>query len=180
MTLNGWNMMTTRYGLDTVIPEGKAGHFEVKHQPAEDGSDYTETCLLYRGQMIMSDRPVEVETHEQLFATKMSGTVLVCGLGLGFVHKHLMDNEKIDKVVVVELFPEVEELVWPYCNKDNRFELVIADAEDWEPTDHFDYGWFDSWIPHNSKDHSDWVAYMAKRYADDCEHMMFWKDKEAI
>jgi hypothetical protein len=68
--------------------------------------------------------------------------------------------------------------VWPYCNKDNRFELVIANAEDWEPTDHFDYGWFDSWIPHNSKDHSDWVAYMAKRYADDCEWMMFWHDKE--
>jgi hypothetical protein len=177
MTLNGWNTMT-RYGLDAIIPEGKAGHFEVKYQPAEDGSDYTETCLMYRGQMIMSDRSVEVETHKELFDVDLSGVVLVCGLGLGFVHRYLMDNDKIDKVVVVELFPEVEELVWPHCNKDDRFELVIADAQDWEPTDHFDYGWFDSWIPHNSMTHGEWVTHMSNRYADDCEHMMFWYDKE--
>ena len=168
--------MSTRYGLNACIPEGKSGSFQIKHQPAENGTDYTETCLYHHDTMIMSDRPIEYDLHSNVWQNQFFGKLLVCGLGLGYVHNYFISQKNVEKIIVIEKNQDVIDLVWDYCNKDNRFELIHTDAETWEPTESFDFGWFDSWIPSNNMTYDSWVEYMTVKYKDICNELMFWKD----
>ena len=171
-------MMKNRYGLDGIIPEAISGEFEIKHQPDENSTDYMATCLYCNGTMIMSDRAIEHELHSSVWETSFYGNVIICGLGLGYVHNYFLTQENVEKIIVVEKNKDVIDLVWNHCNKDDRFELIHDNAETWEPTDSFDFGWFDSWIPNNDMSYEEWVQYMESKYKSVCDTLMFWKDTE--
>ncbi len=182
-------MLALPYGFEWkrgVIPEGRKGLFEVKHHPdwvdqsckdQEDPPTELVTALYYDGGEIMTDATTEAATHAKVYAAPLHGSIVVSGLGIGFINQFLILNENIKQIVIVEKFNEVVDLVWPHCVKDDRFELVVADVEKWEPDRHFDFAWFDSWIQHNPFSPAQYATYMRKKYAEHCDTILFWVDE---
>ena len=100
------------------------------------------------------------------------------------IHKPLMDNENFKSLTIVERSQEVIDLVWDHCHKDERFNIVHSDIYDYEPTQKFDIGWFDSWIgeepggsraenyPHYSEIYE---MDMKEKFGKHCTKLLFWK-----
>ena len=155
-----------------IIPPGRSGLFEVTHS-----DDPVVTSLFYNGGEIMTDRELEAATHGKVYDANLFGNVLIGGLGIGFINQFLILNQNITSVVILEKFAEVMELTWPYCKRDNRFELIIADAETWQPDRHFNFAWFDSWIQHNPLSLDEYTELMRERYSSHCDVIEFWVDE---
>lgn len=101
--------------------------------------------LMYKREVIMSTTPAEQDDFTD-FVEMAEGRVLINGLGLGCLVKHLLDKPEITYIKVIEKHSEVIDLVAPYLI-DPRLEIIHADAFTYEPTpdDRFDYGWHDIW-----------------------------------
>ena len=162
--------MINRVAVD--IPEQELGSFKIKHRNKKYG---LETILIHNKQHIMSDRPSEFEEHGPLFSETLRGNILVTGLGISYVHNKLLSSPEVKRVIILEKYPEVIGLVWPYCKKDDRFEVICYDSDDWEPTLHFDLAWMDSWTEHHSVPQELWWKKTEEKYSSHCDKIMFWK-----
>tara|TARA_Y100000296_G_C5123272_1_gene231538 strand:- start:456 stop:1067 length:612 start_codon:yes stop_codon:yes gene_type:complete len=163
------------------LPENTIGNFSIKkcnNHPHWGNA----TQLLYKGESIMSDRMAEYIEHLPFFLENLYGTVMVSGLGIGFINEVLIELEDIDKVIIVEKYQDVIDLVWPHCKKDERFEVVHADADTWEPTMHFDYMWLDHWTSETHPDmkQEDWWKSIIEKYSPYCENIMVWKPSQLL
>lgn len=168
-----------RYPVD--IPENKIGDYEV----VRSGDT---THLKMCGRSIMSDSEQEYHEHQH-FLPYAHGHILSAGLGLGMIHSPLMQNENFKSITIVEHSQEVIDLVWDHCPKDERFKIVLADIYDYEPTQKFDIGWFDSWVgidpnnqrakntPHYSEIY-EWD--MKERFSKYCTRLYFWRSAEIL
>ena len=67
------------------------------------------------------------------------------------------------------------DLVWDHCSKDDRFNLIHADADAWEIEGHWDCIWIDHWVSEFS-DLSDkeFVESMTTKYSPHCDWLGFW------
>ena len=93
----------------------------------------------------MSDTPSEMRDH--LYAVgEAHGHCLLNGLGIGMVLKNILLKTTVERVTVVEVSPEVVELVGPHY-KDERVEIVCVDAFDFKPPKGVRYQmvWHDIW-----------------------------------
>ena len=154
----------------TGIPNGVSGDYKVEQATETTGEpawlnyvnfrsispgNYT---VLYRNfgtnawLNIMQDTEQEYGEHDWL-ASRMSGHVLLAGLGIGMIHIPLLASSDVTSVTIVEKEQDVIDLVWDHCAKDNRFTLVCDDIHTWDPdasdglpTTTWDVGWFDTWL----------------------------------
>ena len=159
------------------IPENKIGDYEVRRI-----NDVT--LLKLGGRSIMSDNELEHKTHQH-FLPNAYGDILSAGLGLGMIHTPLMQNENFKSITIVEKSQEVIDLVWDHCPKDERFTIVHSDIYDYEPTQKFDIGWFDSWIgdppgSHLGSENAPFYSEiyerdMKERFGKHCEKLLFWR-----
>lgn len=137
------------------------------------------TYLVQNGNEIMSNSQQELLEHQEFLNRPLSGDVLVTGLGLGFINKYLIDKPDIKSVTIVEKYSEVIDLTWNTCPKDDRFSLVHADADTWEPTQTFDWGWFDSWTDFHHMAHEKWREVIREKYTPYIgENIFFWIPEE--
>ena len=153
----------------TGIPDGESGDYKIEQCTTTTGEpswlnyvnyrsiaegSYT---VLYRkfGESwlsIMQDTEQEYGEHQWLMP-RMSGHVLIAGLGIGMIHIPLLASSDVTSVTIVEKEQDVIDLVWPYCAQDSRFTLVKDDIYTWDPdstdglpTTNWDVGWFDTWL----------------------------------
>ena len=150
------------------IPEGKAGDWEVKQfTVSEDNarlgmlrSTYsfssrgrctptgTYTSLTHRGTTIMSDTPDEIRDHFEMIRMA-KGSVLINGLGLGVVLKAVLEKPEVTDATVIELSPEVIELVGKHYQDKygTRVQIINADAFTYKSPKGRRYGavWHDIW-----------------------------------
>jgi hypothetical protein len=146
----------------TGIPDGESGDYKVERCTATTGEpswlnyvnyrniaegDYT---VLYRkfGESwlnIMQDTEQEYVEHQWLMP-RMSGDILIAGLGLGVIHIPLLESDDVTSVTIVESEQDVIDLVWDNCAKDDRFTIIHADIHTWTPDRTWDVGWFDTWL----------------------------------
>ena len=146
------------------IPDGEIGEYRIHNCTESTGEDswlnyvnyasvpsgnYT---VLYRRfgtsyLNIMQDTDREYTEHDWL-TQRMSGDILIGGLGIGMVHIPLLASNDVTSVTVVESEQAVIDLVWDYCAKDDRFTLVHDDIHTWTPPEgsSWDVGWFDTWL----------------------------------
>ena len=106
--------------------------------------DYT--VLKVRGAVMMSDVPSEAREHlGPLWAVKEGASVLLNGLGLGFVLAAILRKNPAC-VTVIEKDADVIALVAPHY-KDRRVTIVHADAFDYQPPKgaRYDVVWHDIW-----------------------------------
>lgn len=107
------------------------------------------TRLVEGRTLWMSDTRDEIRDHSWL--TQCYGDVLVHGLGLGVALNILIQNPAVEQIEVVEVNPDVVELVWPYFDgregSEKVEEIRIGDALTYELTKgvRYDFVWHDIW-----------------------------------
>jgi len=98
------------------------------------------------GTTVMSNTPMEIQDHIN-FIERAHGRVLINGLGLGMALKAILEREDLVSATVVEISPEVIELVAPTYESDPRVEIINADAFKYRPPRgrHYQAVWHDIW-----------------------------------
>lgn len=100
--------------------------------------------LMRGGTVVMSNTPMERRTNDAIIR-RAAGDVLINGLGLGVVLDAVLAKPTVRSVTVVEIAPEVIELVAPTFRDDPRVHIVQADALALTPTETYDAVWHDIW-----------------------------------
>lgn len=192
-------LLETMAMVGTIKP-GKVGafytkEFTVSHEDAESfnfrqtiqgcGNRYimpgTYVGLYERGgDPWMSDTTAERKDHRDVAAriAEVGGRILVAGLGLGMIVKSALSNENVRSVTVLEIQPDVIELVAP-CFDDERLEIIEADAWKWKPPawEHFDIAYFDIWRDLDT-DHLMEYGRMKRRYSRCSDERYCWCQPE--
>ncbi len=152
------------------IPEGEKGEYSIKMCTETTGHDSWLNYVAYAGipsgtytvlfrkfgtsyLNIMQDTAREYDEHSWMIG-KMTGDILIAGLGIGMINIPLLDSDATS-ITIVEKEQDVIDLIWENCAKDERFTLVHADIDTWVPPEgsSWDTGWFDTWLTTNeSKD----------------------------
>ena len=176
----------------TGIPDGESGDYKVAQCTATTGEsswltyvnyrdiaddDYT---VLYRKYgdnwlNIMQDTEQEYGEHDWL-VQRMSGDVLLGGLGIGMIHIPLLESDDVTSVTIVEKEQDVIDLVWEHCAKDERFNIVHADINTWTPPEgsSWDVAWFDTWLTHEEP-MDDYITRMNDRYGNYVTEIGGWQ-----
>jgi hypothetical protein len=181
----------------TGIPEGESGDFSIHHcttttGPAGwlnyvnykslTGGPYTVLCQKFNGSPwlnIMQDSEAEYTEHDWL-VSRMSGDILLGGLGIGMIHIPLLASSAVTSVTIVEKYQDVIDLVWDDCPKDERFTIVCDDINTWDPdstdglpTTNWDVAWFDTWLTHDEP-LSQYITRMNDKYGSYVSEIGGW------
>jgi hypothetical protein len=162
------------------IPEGESGDVSVEHRfrPAgtvlktanartlifgqdfepEEVSFESDTrwhVLKEDGGVWMTDDPIE-QVQADVAIHEFMGSVLVGGLGLGYVTTALANNPEVDDILVVEINPNVIDVVWPHLGDlvhekatietgDIKEYLETLPISNFPSVPHFDFAFYDTW-----------------------------------
>ena len=162
-----------QWHLNIDIPEGESGTHRIvhEHKPAgtvlqlssirtallaghgRKGVKFNEPTrwhkLVYEGGTWMTDYPIEQIQHDAHLQT-FHGDVLVGGLGLGYAATKLCQDPAVDSVTVIELSPDVINLVAPHVAHD-KLKVICADLDKWVVDQAklgelwFDCAFYDTW-----------------------------------
>jgi len=176
----------------TGIPEGESGDYSIQHCTTTTGSGswlnyvnykeitggpYTVLSKKYGKAWlnIMQDTEREYAEHDWL-VSRMSGDILLGGLGIGMIHIPLLASSDVTSVTIIENSQDVIDLVWDHCAKDDRFTLIHDDINTWDIPEgsNWDVGWFDSWITSDEK-LSNYVARMNQKYGSCITEIGGWE-----
>jgi len=104
------------------------------------------------------------------------GDVLIHGLGLGLAVRAVLRLPDVMRVTVVELSPEVVQLVAPHACADPRVKVVLGDAHTWTPPPSYlpDVVWHDIWP--TREDAITGAARLLERWRGRCGWQGFWAD----
>jgi hypothetical protein len=141
----------------------------------------TYTGLFHKKSIVMSNTPDERRDHSEPVyqARHRGGHVLLNGLGLGWVAAEILSHEKVERVTVVEIEPDVIWLVGPSLNDafGKRVKIVHGNAfaypDQLIPGTRFSVVWHDIWsdicadnLPEMTKLH--------RRYGRRCDWQGSW------
>lgn len=181
----------------TGIPEGESGDFSIHHCTTTTGpgswlnyvnykgltgGPYTVLCQRFGGAWlnIMQDTEAEYTEHDWLMS-RLSGDILIGGLGIGMINIPLLASSDITSVTIVEKNQDVIDLVWANCAKDDRFTIVCDDINTWDPdatdglpTTTWDVAWFDTWLTHQEPI-SEYAANMNNKYGSYVTEIGGWE-----
>lgn len=155
------------------VPEGESEHFVVERfKVTKEEADLfnlgdtlrggtgpirpgTYTRLIAKNPFvdpIMSDTPSERRDHlAPVKEAHRGGEVLITGLGLGMVANAILRIPLVEKVIVLEISPEIIQLVGPHWQKKwgDRLEIIEQDAFTFKPPDgikqRYSVVWHDIW-----------------------------------
>ena len=93
----------------------------------------------------------------QIYARGSKGRVLTTGLGLGLVIYDLIKNDDVTEIVVVEISPEVVQLISPHLPKSDKLKIVVDDFYHFIDIDNTQWDTIitDLWVSHNSREKLD-------------------------
>jgi hypothetical protein len=162
---------------------------------ATDGEEYvppgTYARLRVNGELMMSDTPMEQRTNLEV-VDRAKGRVLIAGLGIGMVLRAILDKPQVERVIVLEKYQEVIDLVLPTFETKRdliiksrpedfdgvphaivgaKLEVIAADVFTWTPPNalKFDTIYFDIWpnsrvcyVPEMEALHKQFRPYRAK------------------
>lgn len=188
----------TKKPLKSKIPEGERGNWKVeKFTVSESDSRFEEmralmhgsrrfvppgtyTRLMCRGRgVIMSDTPDELRDFHR-YVLRMSGSVLINGLGLGCVVQELLAKPDVTEVTVIEKEADVIALVAPHL-ADPRLTVIHADAYEWTPPKgkRWNFVWHDIWdniVTDNLKG----MSRLHRKYGRRCDEQRSWQREELL
>jgi hypothetical protein len=135
------------------------------------------------GSLWMSDTPAEINDHYHP-VKNAKGHCLIGGLGLGIIVEACLRHSEVTKVTVLELEPEIIEMVGGYLLKKwgkERLELIQADVLEWKPPKDAHYGmaWFDIW-PSICQDNWDEMKLLHRRYGRKADWKGCWGREEIM
>ena len=174
------------------IPDGKSGPWEVStFEVTEEDIKFENLRAMFKpgcrtmqpgkfkrltrnGSVIMSNTPAEIADYRH-FIWKAKGHVLINGLGLGCVLAEVLNKDDIQTVDVVELEPDVIDLVGKYFQKDSRLRIYNADSYDFNPIKVTRYNavWHDIW-DNICADNLDGMAKLHRKYGRRSDYQASW------
>lgn len=134
---------------------------------------------------VMSDTPAEAHEHmEVIHATRQAihrltnghgVRVLINGLGIGMVLQALLTYEQVEYIRVIEVQPEVIQMVAPRYRQP-RVDIVEADALEYKPDkgEKFDVVWHDIWPEALNDDTWDQCKALHRKYGKIAEWQGSW------
>jgi hypothetical protein len=188
------------------IPVGKCGKWSIEHFTiTQDQADhfnlrerFNNHGMGYRGIVagtytrlkrdnaydpMMSDTPAEINDHLPAIE-KATGQVLINGLGIGMVLNACLKKPEVDHVTVIEIDPDIIQLVAPHYQQiwGDRLSIIQDDAFKFIPPKDLKYNmiWMDIW-PDICADNLEEMKVLKKKYR---KHLVrggwqgCWSEKE--
>lgn len=139
------------------------------------------TRLMHHSSVIMSDTPWEVGDLKP-FLWEVHGQVLINGLGLGVALNAVLLKLGVGHVTVIEIAPEVIELVGLHYEKrfgSDKLSIIEADAFLWKPPkgQRYDVCWHDVWDAVCTDNLSE-MTKLKRRYGRRCGWQRCWAEWE--
>jgi hypothetical protein len=137
---------------------------------------------------VMSDTPAEINEHGDAL-TRARGRVLIHGLGLGCLVSGLLAHPLVTHIDVVEVDPDVIEMVGPYYQDEARVTIHRGDCMTfpWPPDARWDYVWHDIWshisdlnLDPETAEHGISYGMLFDRFDARCEAQGAWAFPEAV
>lgn len=161
--------------------------YEMSHIPEQEIKPFRivregNNTLLYEDDHMWMQSRHSDDAHGDLI-DKFFGKVLIGGLGLGcIVEKLVKHNNKITKIIVVEKFKQVIDLVWPYLKKDDRCEIVNDDIFNYlkNTTEVFDCATIDTMKGFHPQGYTGTILRAKELIKDKCDlnNVYFWNEDE--
>jgi spermidine synthase len=121
------------------------------------------TRLMVNGALWMTDTEFEWRTNLAPLQ-RMTGDVLMAGLGIGFVAVPAMAKKEVNSITVIEKHRDVIALVSPHLDNP-KLKIIEADAYTWEPPrKSYDCIYFDIWAAVPNSDNLEEIMNLKKRY----------------
>ena len=183
-----------------AIPAQKVGEYEIMHWVFGAGAELllsSDEDALFTGWPVakyvcpgptvihelkgpegtwMSDIPCEVVQMHEDFAKYARGRVLIGGLGLGMVARMARANPRVTSVTVVDLSPEVIQMVGPYTPgvefvRQDIFEFIrgIGRGE-------FEYAFFDTWQRPDERAWREDVVPLRRAVGNKIKEVFCWRE----
>lgn len=134
------------------------------------------TMLTRNGRLWMSDTDAEQRDHwwAAREIERRGGRILIAGLGLGMIVKVALAVEGVEHIDVVEIDPDVAELVGQHY-AGPRCTVHVADMFEikWPVGTRWSYAWFDIW-PELTTDNLPEMAKLARSYGQRVDAQGFW------
>lgn len=194
-----------KYG-EVCVPEGKSGAYAIeeyevsacdseftKIRAIRDPREYvpagTYTKLRRNGTIVMSNTPAEIQDSLHVYARACrynlfnpTFTMLINGLGLGMLPYAILEEcPKLAKLTIIEIAPEVIELVGPTLVEKygDRLEIIQADAYEYKPPKgaYYNLVWHDIWDT-SSLDNLPQMTKLHRKYGKRCEWQDSWTKKK--
>ncbi|MHA1285985.1 MAG: hypothetical protein ACTSPB_01155 [Candidatus Thorarchaeota archaeon] len=145
-TIGSASITKTEYDEGFQLMEGVDGY-----ELSQTIEPITITELNIDGETVMIDDPMHWIGMKKL-AEACEGRVLIGGLGLGLILHHLVKNDKVSKVDVVEINEDVITLIKPLLPRDDRVTVHHHDifAHRWVHRD-YDTIVLDLWVKHDNE-----------------------------
>lgn len=133
---------------------------------------------LVRGfDVVMSNTPAEINDHREIFELA-EGHVLINGLGLGMAAEVIASKPEVKSVTVVEISPEVIQLVGKSMPKKVHVILGDAFAPRFPPgMTAFDFAWHDIWT-HLSLDNLKEMKQLEKLHKGIAKKQLHWAKRD--
>ncbi len=130
-------LVSDTYTIDTIVLSQETVMFEKMRSMGNAWltiglkSDFPYIRLKMNGRgIMMSDTPMERNTNID-FIRKANGDVIIFGLGLGLVILPLLKKENVKSILVVELYQDLIDLVYPVLKKqdtENKLTVIQGDC----------------------------------------------------
>ena len=135
------------------------------------------TKLTASGRVLISDTPGDLGTYVDI-CERLTGRVLINGLGLGVVVRRALELPEVTHVDIVELSAEVITLVAPTYDKDRRVRVHLGDARNypWPDDAYWEVVWHDIWSTQSAA-HLPMMDAMRERFKDRCTWQGCWQEE---
>ena len=148
--------------IEIKVPDGISGDWEVstftvqaselsqrisKLQTGRGVPEGTYKRLTRCGEVIVSNTPDEIWDFSMFLRYRATGKVLINGLGLGVLVQGLLEKPDITEITIIEKSEDVIKLSGPTYLKDERVNIIHADAFEYKPPKGklYDAVWHDIW-----------------------------------
>jgi len=130
--------------------------------------------LTRKGQCIMSNTRAEIDDHMD-FISRATGSILINGLGLGVALTEILKKPNVHNVTIIELSPDVIKLSGPTYLKDERVQIIEADAFAYQPPKgmRYDVCFHDIW-DNICADNLPEMAKLHRKYGKRCDWQGSW------
>jgi len=179
--------------INVTVPDGTKGDWSVEtFEVSEQESSFTRIRSfqhpeeyvpagkykrLMRGRtVVMSNTPMEYRTNSPIIH-RAKGTVLLNGLGLGMVLTAILEKKEVECVIVVEIDPDVIDLVGTHFADNLKCAFVCEDAFAYTPPkgQRYDAVWHDIWTDICGNNLTE-MTRLKRKYGKRCDWQGCWSE----
>jgi len=95
--------------------------------------------------LVMSDNAYETEYHKNI-AEKMTGNILIGGLGIGLILDLLKNRDDIKSITVIEHSQELIDYILPKIEIESKVKIIVDDVYKYKIFGVYDYIYMDIWF----------------------------------